>query len=115
MCAGSRHNTPDTADERITNLPPRQYGGPRGRGGVRRDNRRDDRRRTTDDEDTILDSQDVSSVDQGECRFSISNLYESSSLIKHFTGLYATFNHHVPVPVVIRFIYCLCSLFFLLL
>ncbi|KAI4457722.1 fragile x mental retardation syndrome-related protein [Holotrichia oblita] len=61
----SRHQTPDTAEERISNLPPRQYGsGPRGRGG-RRDNRdrRDERRRTTDDEETVLDSQDVSSVD----------------------------------------------------
>ncbi|KAI4456632.1 fragile x mental retardation syndrome-related protein [Holotrichia oblita] len=63
--ADSRHQTPDTAEERISNLPPRQYGsGPRGRGG-RRDNRdrRDERRRTTDDEETVLDSQDVSSVD----------------------------------------------------
>ncbi|KAK9720057.1 Agenet domain [Popillia japonica] len=63
--ADSRHQTPDTAEERISNLPPRQYGGGgRGRGG-RRDNRdrRDERRRTTDDEETVLDSQDVSSVD----------------------------------------------------
>lgn len=65
---GSRHQTPDTADERVSDLPPRHYGGggSRGRGG-RRDNRRgDDRRRTTDDEETVLDlSQEVSSVDRG--------------------------------------------------
>ncbi|KAJ8978337.1 hypothetical protein NQ317_011460 [Molorchus minor] len=59
---GSRHQTPDTADERVTDLPPRYFGGPRGRG--RRDLRRDDRRRTTDDEETVLDSQDVSSADR---------------------------------------------------
>ncbi|KAK4881030.1 hypothetical protein RN001_004349 [Aquatica leii] len=63
--AGSRHQTPDTVDERIRDLPPRQFGGPRGsRGGPRRDNRKDDRRRTTDEEDTVLDSQEVSSVDR---------------------------------------------------
>ncbi|XP_068912787.1 RNA-binding protein FXR1 isoform X2 [Tenebrio molitor] len=60
---GSRHQTPDTVDERVSDLPPRHFGGPRGRGG-RRDNRRDDRRRTTDDEETVLDSQEVSSVDR---------------------------------------------------
>jgi hypothetical protein len=65
--AGSRHQTPDTVDERVSDLPPRHFGGPRGRGG-RRDNRRDDRRRTTDDEETVLDSQEVSSVDRGEWR-----------------------------------------------
>ncbi|XP_023310376.1 synaptic functional regulator FMR1 isoform X1 [Anoplophora glabripennis] len=57
----SRHQTPDTADERVSDLPPRYY--PRG-GRGRRDNRRDDRRRTTDDEETVLDSQDVSSADR---------------------------------------------------
>ncbi|XP_017786784.1 PREDICTED: synaptic functional regulator FMR1-like isoform X2 [Nicrophorus vespilloides] len=57
---GSRHQTPDTADERVGDVP-RQYG-QRGRG--RRDTRRDDRRRTTDDEETVLDSQEVSSVDR---------------------------------------------------
>ncbi|XP_025834791.1 fragile X mental retardation syndrome-related protein 1 isoform X2 [Agrilus planipennis] len=65
--AGSRQNTPDTVDERIRDLPPRQYGprgGRGGGGGPRRDGRRDDRRRTTDDEETVLDSQDVSSVDR---------------------------------------------------
>ncbi|XP_068912793.1 fragile X messenger ribonucleoprotein 1 homolog isoform X7 [Tenebrio molitor] len=61
--SGSRHQTPDTVDERVSDLPPRHFGGPRGRGG-RRDNRRDDRRRTTDDEETVLDSQEVSSVDR---------------------------------------------------
>lgn len=66
---GSRHQTPDTTDERITDLPPRQFGSGRGPriGGGRRDNRRDERRRTNDDEDTVLDSQDVSSVDRGKC------------------------------------------------
>ncbi|XP_023310377.1 synaptic functional regulator FMR1 isoform X5 [Anoplophora glabripennis] len=59
--SGSRHQTPDTADERVSDLPPRYY--PRG-GRGRRDNRRDDRRRTTDDEETVLDSQDVSSADR---------------------------------------------------
>ncbi|CAH1996892.1 unnamed protein product [Acanthoscelides obtectus] len=54
--SGSRHQTPDT-DERP------YYGGGRGRG--RRDGRRmDDRRRTTDDEETVLDSRDVSSADR---------------------------------------------------
>ncbi|KAF5292730.1 hypothetical protein FQA39_LY13889 [Lamprigera yunnana] len=63
--AGSRHQTPDTVDERIRDLPPRQFGGPRGpRSGPRRDTRKDERRRTTDEEDTVLDSQEVSSVDR---------------------------------------------------
>lgn len=61
--SGSRHQTPDT-DDRINNVPSRPYGGSKiGRG--RRDNRRDDRRRNNDDEETILDIQDVSSVDRG--------------------------------------------------
>lgn len=65
--AGPRHQTPDTFDERVNDLPPRHFGGPRGMRGYRRDNnvRRDDRRRTTDDEETVLDSQDVSSADRG--------------------------------------------------
>lgn len=58
----SRHQTPDTVDEHVNDLPPRYYGSGRGR----RDNRRDERRRTTDDEETVLDSQDVSSADRGE-------------------------------------------------
>ncbi|XP_008191234.1 RNA-binding protein FXR1 isoform X1 [Tribolium castaneum] len=60
---GSRHQTPETADERVSDLPPRHFGGPRGR-GARRDNRRDERRRTTDDEETVLDLTEVSSVDR---------------------------------------------------
>ncbi|CAH1183969.1 unnamed protein product [Phaedon cochleariae] len=60
--SGTRHQTPDTADERSHDFPPRYYGGPRGRG--RRDSRRDDRRRTNDDEETVLDSQDVPSADR---------------------------------------------------
>lgn len=66
---GSRHQTPDTTDERVRDLQPRQYGNSRGpRGALRRDGRRDDRRRTTDEEDTVLDSQEVSSVDRGKSR-----------------------------------------------
>ncbi|PNF27513.1 Synaptic functional regulator FMR1 [Cryptotermes secundus] len=71
--AGSRHQTPDTADERVRDLPPRQHQyqtGPRpnthpSRQPLRRDHRRDERRRMTDEEDTVMDSQDVSSVDRG--------------------------------------------------
>ncbi|XP_063243772.1 fragile X messenger ribonucleoprotein 1 homolog isoform X2 [Bacillus rossius redtenbacheri] len=77
--SGSRHQTPDTADERVRDLPPRQqhqYQGPprqgqqgpprqSQQGPPRRDaGRREERRRMTDDEETILDSQDVSSVDR---------------------------------------------------
>ncbi|XP_066993074.1 fragile X messenger ribonucleoprotein 1 homolog isoform X1 [Anabrus simplex] len=68
--AGSRHATPDTADERVRDLPPRQHQyqtAPRQnqpRQSVRRDHRRDERRRMTDEEDTVMDSQDVSSVDR---------------------------------------------------
>ena len=40
-------------------------GGRQGRPPAQRRDRRDDRRRTTDDEDTVLDSQDVSSIDRG--------------------------------------------------
>ncbi|GLH13602.1 Synaptic functional regulator FMR1 [Gryllus bimaculatus] len=67
----SRHATPDTTDERVRDLPPRQHQyqtGPRqnqSRQPARRDHRRDERRRMTDDEDTVMDSQDVSSVDRG--------------------------------------------------
>jgi hypothetical protein len=72
--AGSRHQTPDTADERVRDLPPRQHQyqtGPRpnthpSRQPLRRDHRRDERRRMTDEEDTVMDSQDVSSVDRGK-------------------------------------------------
>ncbi|XP_063906677.1 RNA-binding protein FXR1 isoform X4 [Zophobas morio] len=60
----SRHQTPETSDERVSDLPPRHFGGPRGGRGARRDVRRDDRRRTTDDEETVLDSHEVSSVDR---------------------------------------------------
>lgn len=63
---GSRHQTPDTVDERINNVPSRPYGGGSRGGRGKRDNRRDERRRTNDDEETILDSQDVSSVDRGK-------------------------------------------------
>lgn len=57
----------------MNDLPPRYYGGLRGRGG-RRDNRRDERRRTTDDEETVLDSQDVSSADRGRFFFKFYSL-----------------------------------------
>lgn len=70
ISAGSRHQTPDTMEDR---LPPRQsYGGPggrggggaysmprrggRGRGGDRRGG--DERRRNTDEEETLLDNGD---------------------------------------------------------
>lgn len=79
--SGSRHQTPDTADERVRDLPPRQQGGyqqsSRGQqGGYQPTNRRpglptgprnrrgEDRRRMTDDEDTLLDSHD--NVDRGK-------------------------------------------------
>jgi len=39
--------------------------GRQGRPPTQRRDRRDERRRTTDDEDTVLDSQDVSSIDRG--------------------------------------------------
>lgn len=39
--------------------------GRQGRPTTQRRDRRDERRRTTDDEDTVLDSQDVSSIDRG--------------------------------------------------
>lgn len=71
---GSRHQTPDTADERVRDLPPRQQGGyqqsrggyPNRRGGPnsRMRGRPDDRRRMNDEEETLLDSHD--SVDRGE-------------------------------------------------
>ncbi|CAG9865436.1 unnamed protein product [Phyllotreta striolata] len=80
--SGSRHQTPDTAEDRVHDLPPRYYGnatrGGRG-GGPRRENRRDDRRRTTDDEDTVLDSHDVSSVDRGHVCVNDSSVESESS------------------------------------
>ncbi|XP_015603808.1 synaptic functional regulator FMR1 isoform X6 [Cephus cinctus] len=76
--AGSRRDTLDGSEDRVRNLPPRgghqgqggpgnsgYMGGRQGRPPVQRRDRRDDRRRTTDDEDTVLDSQDVSSIDRG--------------------------------------------------
>ncbi|XP_015603804.1 synaptic functional regulator FMR1 isoform X2 [Cephus cinctus] len=75
--AGSRRDTLDGSEDRVRNLPPRgghqgqggpgnsgYMGGRQGRPPVQRRDRRDDRRRTTDDEDTVLDSQDVSSIDR---------------------------------------------------
>ncbi|XP_015123133.1 synaptic functional regulator FMR1 isoform X3 [Diachasma alloeum] len=77
--AGNRRDTMDGNDERVRDLPPRggshqghqggsggSYPGNRqGRPPAPRRDRRDDRRRTTDDEETVLDSQDVSSIDRG--------------------------------------------------
>uniref|UniRef100_A0A1B6DD85 Uncharacterized protein n=1 Tax=Clastoptera arizonana TaxID=38151 RepID=A0A1B6DD85_9HEMI len=80
--AGSRHQTPDTVDERVRDLPPRQQqayqqssrgqsnnypgnnrrGGPNPRNHHHRPRAGDDRRRMTDDEETLLDSHD--SVDR---------------------------------------------------
>ncbi|XP_033213518.1 synaptic functional regulator FMR1 isoform X3 [Belonocnema kinseyi] len=70
---GMRRDHMDGNDDRIRDLPPRGghqgmgnsgYGGRQGRPSNQRRDRRDERRRTTDDEDTVLDSQDVSSVDR---------------------------------------------------
>ncbi|CAH1134995.1 unnamed protein product [Ceutorhynchus assimilis] len=64
---GSRHQTPDTVDERVSDRRNYQrYDGPRGGGrGRRGDNRRgDDRRRNHDEEETVLDSQEVSGADR---------------------------------------------------
>lgn len=46
-------------------------GGRQGRPLAQRRDRRDERRRTTDDEDTVLDSQDGSSIDRGNNGFRI--------------------------------------------
>ncbi|KAI4483989.1 hypothetical protein M0804_007445 [Polistes exclamans] len=73
--AGSRRDTLDGNEDRVRDLPPRgghqggagnsgYMGGRQGRPPVQRRDRRDERRRTTDDEDTVLDSQDVSSIDR---------------------------------------------------
>ncbi|XP_014203650.1 synaptic functional regulator FMR1 isoform X2 [Copidosoma floridanum] len=84
--APTRHNSGmrrdmDNSEDRVRDLPPRgghhqggqggssTYGPSSGRQGggrpnMQRRDRRDDRRRTTDDEETFLDSQDVSSVDR---------------------------------------------------
>ena len=71
----------DGSEDRIRDLPPRgghqgqggggggisgYMGGRQGRPPAQRRDRRDDRRRTTDDEDTVLDTQDVSSIDRGK-------------------------------------------------
>ncbi|KAL1506108.1 hypothetical protein ABEB36_005534 [Hypothenemus hampei] len=62
---GSRHQTPDTTDERVSDHR-RPGGGGGGSSRARRnDGRRgDDRRRNYDEEETVLDSQDVSSGDR---------------------------------------------------
>ncbi|XP_076631429.1 synaptic functional regulator FMR1 isoform X5 [Colletes latitarsis] len=73
--AGLRRDTLDGSEDRIRDLPPRgghqggagnsgYMGGRQGRPPAQRRDRRDERRRTTDDEDTVLDSQDVSSIDR---------------------------------------------------
>ncbi|KAK2588562.1 hypothetical protein KPH14_006336 [Odynerus spinipes] len=74
--AGLRRDTLDGNEDRVRDLPSRgghqggagnsgYMGGRQGRPSVPRRDRRDERRRTTDDEDTVLDSQDVSSIDRG--------------------------------------------------
>nr|XP_033324860.1 synaptic functional regulator FMR1 isoform X6 [Megalopta genalis] len=73
--AGLRRDTLDGSEDRVRDLPPRGghqggagnsgYMGRQGRPPPQRRDRRDERRRTTDDEDTVLDSQDVSSIDRG--------------------------------------------------
>ncbi|XP_076759479.1 synaptic functional regulator FMR1 isoform X4 [Xylocopa sonorina] len=73
--AGIRRDTLDGSEDRVRDLPPRgghqggagnsgYMGGRQGRPPTQRRDRRDERRRTTDDEDTVLDSQDVSSIDR---------------------------------------------------
>ncbi|XP_011331078.2 synaptic functional regulator FMR1 isoform X2 [Ooceraea biroi] len=73
--AGLRRDTLDGGEDRVRDLPPRgghqggtgnigYMGGRQGRPPTQRRDRRDERRRTTDDEDTVLDSQDVSSIDR---------------------------------------------------
>ncbi|EFN82491.1 Fragile X mental retardation syndrome-related protein 1 [Harpegnathos saltator] len=74
--AGLRRDTMDSSEDRVRDLPPRgghqggagnsgYMSGRQGRPTTQRRDRRDERRRTTDDEDTVLDSQDVSSIDRG--------------------------------------------------
>ncbi|OAD59971.1 Fragile X mental retardation syndrome-related protein 1, partial [Eufriesea mexicana] len=73
-----RRDTLDGNEDRVRDLPPRgghqggagnsgYMGGRQGRPPTQRRDRRDERRRTTDDEDTVLDSQDVSSIDRVVC------------------------------------------------
>ncbi|XP_076678636.1 synaptic functional regulator FMR1 isoform X5 [Andrena cerasifolii] len=73
--AGLRRDTLDGSEDRVRDLPPRgghqggagnsgYMGGRQGRPPTQRRDRRDERRRTTDDEDIVLDSQDVSSIDR---------------------------------------------------
>lgn len=54
--------------------------GRQGRPTTQRRDRRDERRRTTDDEDTVLDSQDVSSIDRGN-----NNIYRLTLRIYIYT------------------------------
>ncbi|KAL6446667.1 hypothetical protein ACFW04_001259 [Cataglyphis niger] len=74
--AGLRRDALDSNEDRVRDLPPRgghqggagnsgYMSGRQGRPPTQRRDRRDERRRTTDDEDTVLDSQDVSSIDRG--------------------------------------------------
>ncbi|KAL0116026.1 hypothetical protein PUN28_011113 [Cardiocondyla obscurior] len=74
--AGLRRDTLDGSEDRVRDIPPRgghqggagnsgYMSGRQGRPPAQRRDRRDERRRTTDDEDTVLDSQDVSSIDRG--------------------------------------------------
>ncbi|XP_029157177.1 synaptic functional regulator FMR1 isoform X8 [Nylanderia fulva] len=74
--AGLRRDALDSNEDRVRELPPRgghqggagnsgYMSGRQGRPPTQRRDRRDERRRTTDDEDTVLDSQDVSSIDRG--------------------------------------------------
>ncbi|KAL6446664.1 hypothetical protein ACFW04_001259 [Cataglyphis niger] len=73
--AGLRRDALDSNEDRVRDLPPRgghqggagnsgYMSGRQGRPPTQRRDRRDERRRTTDDEDTVLDSQDVSSIDR---------------------------------------------------
>ncbi|XP_047360227.1 synaptic functional regulator FMR1 isoform X2 [Vespa velutina] len=87
--AGLRRDTLDGNEDRVRDLPPRgghqggagnsgYMGARQGRPPVQRRDRRDERRRTTDDEDTVLDSQDVSSID----RDSVSSVEGGAKVIR---------------------------------
>lgn len=62
LLIGSRYQTPDSVDDRMSES--RKYLRYRSARGYGR--RGDDRRRNHDDEETVLDSQEVSSADRGE-------------------------------------------------
>lgn len=83
---GLRRDALDSNEDRVRDLPPRgghqggagnsgYMSGRQGRPPTQRRDRRDERRRTTDDEDTVLDSQDVSSIDRGNNIYQLIYIY----------------------------------------